>query len=91
MQRHVDQVVAILGRQARDVGLHRELRTGDADHLKPLLVDLDVRADRIVGAEERRRRAFAEHGDRRRRRRLGLGEEPARDERAGWRCACTPG
>ena len=69
VERHVDQVVAILRRQAGDVGLHGQLRAGDADHLEPLLVHLHVAADRIVGAEERRRRAFAEHRDRRGRRR----------------------
>ena len=81
VQRHVDQVVAILRRKAGDVGLHGELRTGDADHLEPLLVDLHVPADRIVGAEERRGGCFAEHGDGRRAGGLALVEEPARDQR----------
>ena len=58
VQRHVDQVVAILRRDAGDVALHGQLRPGDADHLEPLIVDLDVAADRIVGAEQRRRRAL---------------------------------
>ena len=80
IERHVDQVVAVLRRQAGDVGLHGQLRSGDADDLEPLLVDLHVPADRIVGAEQRRGRAFAEHRDRRRRRRFRLVEEAAADD-----------
>ena len=77
VQRDVDQVVAILRREPGNVGLHGELRTGDADHLEPLLVDLHVTADRVVGAEERRGGCFPEHGDRRRAGGFALVEEPA--------------
>ena len=80
VQRHVDQVVAILRRQAGDIRLHGQLRPGHADHLEPLLVDFDVAPDRIVGAEERRRRGFAEHGDRRGADVLGVVEEAARHD-----------
>ena len=81
VQRDVDQVVAILRRQAGDVRLHGQLRPGDADHLEPLLVDLDVTPDRIVGAEERRRGGFAQHRDRRGAGRFALVEEAAGHER----------
>ena len=63
MQRHVDDVVAVLRRQTGHVGLHGELRPGDADHAEPLLVHLDEPADRILGPEERGGRRLAEHGD----------------------------
>ncbi len=80
LERNVNQVVAVLRRHARDVGLHGQLRPAHADDLEPLLVHLDVLADGIVGAEERRGGAFAQHGDGRRRLGLGVGEEAAVDE-----------
>ncbi len=71
--RHVDQVVAILAGHAGDVALHDGLRSGDANHLKPLLVHLDELADRIgrdrtsARAPPRRARTTPRHAPTRRR------------------------
>ena len=91
VQRHVHQVVAILRRKARDIGLHGELRSGDANHLEPLLVDLHVTSDRIVGTEERRSGRFAENGNRRGAGGFTLVEEPAGDQRQVGNGRVLPG
>ena len=52
-----------------------------ADHAEPLIVDLDVAADRILGAEQRRGRRFTQHRHRGRRGRFRLVEEPSRGDR----------
>jgi len=52
LQWNVDQVVPVLRRQPRDVGLRRHLRVGHANHPVPLLVGLDVFPDRHAGAEQ---------------------------------------
>src|SRR5205814_8224263 len=75
--RHVDDVVAILTRQAGHVCLRHRLRGGDADRLIPLAVHLDEAPDRIAQAEEAYARGVAEDANRRGARRLGVGEEAA--------------
>ena len=76
-ERRVDDVVAILGRQAARFVLRRELRAGDADDAEPLLVDLHVLAERGLAAEQRRAHALAQHRDRRRPRLVIVGQEAA--------------
>ena len=75
VQRDVNEVVAVLRRQAGDIRLHGQLRTANADDLEPLVVDLYVVADRIVGSKKRRRCALTQHGNRRRGIGFGFGEE----------------
>ena len=77
MQRDVNEVVAILRRETGDIRLHGQLRAANADDLKPLVVDLYVVANRIVGSKKRRRRALAQHGYRCRGVGFGFGEESA--------------
>ena len=57
-----------------------ELRPRHADHPQPLVVHLDVPADRFFGTEQRRLRAFAEHRHRRGALVLAFVEEAPRRE-----------
>jgi hypothetical protein len=53
------------------------LRRGRANHLEPLLVDLQELSERIVRAEESRAGTLTENGDGRGLRGFGVSEEAA--------------
>ena len=84
-QRHVDHVVAILGRRAVGAAAAPTAPPPQTPTtLQPLLVDLDVLAERRPPAEQRDARPFAQHRDRRRGGVVRGGEEaPLGDLQAG--------